>query len=254
MPKRLFPIAALALSVRFEAPPVEGEFVHRQKRFLAMVRVEGRVELAFVPNTARMAELLAPENPVLLMDRGHPDRSTRWDLVAVELPHTLVTIDSRVPNRVVAEALARGDLPELRAYDSVRPERTWGSSRFDFHLSGNGGEALVEVKGCTLVDADGRALFPDAPTARGARHVRELAEGVASGVRGVLIVVVQRGDGRVFSPNDRTDRAFGDALREASASGVEVIARRARVDREGVELGTTVAVDLEGLLQEVDGA
>ncbi len=238
-------------SVRFERPLVEADFVRRENRFAAEVTVGGSTERAFVPNTARMEELLRPEHPVLLAERGHPGRATRWDLVAVELPHTRVSIDARVPNVVVGEALRAGGIGQLRGYDTVRPEVAWGTSRFDFALSNGAREALVEVKSCTLVDGQGRALFPDAPTVRGARHVGELARAVSEGMEAAVVIVVQRSDGRLFAPNDRTDPAFGDALRTAAREGVQVVARRAEVTRQGVDLAGPVPVDLEALLPEV---
>jgi sugar fermentation stimulation protein A len=239
--------------VRFERPLVEALFVRRENRFAAEVKVDGSTERAFIPNTARMEELLRPEHPVLLVERGHPGRATRWDLVAVELPHTLVAIDARVPNIVVGDALRAGEISQLRGYDSVRPEVTWGNSRFDFNLSNGTREALVEVKSCTLVDGQGRALFPDAPTVRGARHVSELSRAVSEGIGAAVVIVVQRSDGRLFAPNDRTDPAFGDALRAAAKAGVEVVVRRTEVTRRGVDLAGPVPVDLEALLPEVVG-
>ena len=155
-------------------------------------------------------------------------------------------MDSRVPNAVVAEALANGELPGINGYEKVHAEHRWGSSRFDFHLEGPEGETLVEVKGCTLVEDNGLALFPDAPTTRGARHVRELGEAVKEGLRAYVIIIVQRSDGRVFSPNDTTDPAFGKALRGASEAGVEVMAFLTDVTRSGVDLGAPIPVDLNG--------
>jgi sugar fermentation stimulation protein A len=171
--------------------------------------------------------------------------------VAVETPTVTVSVDSRVPNRVVAEALEQGSVPELTRYDRVRPELQWGNSRFDFLLSGDEGSALVEVKGCTLVMDGGLALFPDAPTSRGARHVRELALARREGLESYLVVVVQRPDGRVFAPNDMTDRAFGDALRTAVGEGVEVLAYSTEVSREGGVLSHSIPVDLGAVLEVV---
>jgi sugar fermentation stimulation protein A len=227
--------------------PIDGRFIRRENRFAATVDIAGSEERVHVPNSGRMRELLTPGAAVLLIapptTRG---RRTRLDLVAVSTPGAIVSVDSRVPNRVVAEALAKGSLPGLDGYVRVDSEYTWGGSRFDFHLEGPGVEALVEVKGCTLVEDGGLALFPDAPTSRGARHVRELSQAVETGIRSYLVVIVQREDGRVFAPNDRTDPAFGDALRDAASSGVEVMAFSTRVTRRSVDLGGRVPVDLRG--------
>ncbi len=237
--------------MRFEGDVREAEFLSRENRFAATVRLDGIEEHVHVPNTGRMRELLVPGALVLLSDRGHPGRRTRWDLVAVRKGTTWVSVDSHLPNRILGQALATGAIPELAHYSSVRPEHTRGRSRFDFFLEGASGSALVEVKGCTLVREDGLALFPDAPTTRGARHVRELGEARAEGLDAYVVIIVQRSDGRLFSPNDATDRAFGDALREAAGAGVKVIAYATDVSTEGVELLGPVDVDLRAALEEV---
>jgi sugar fermentation stimulation protein len=237
--------------VRFEGVVREAAFISRENRFATTVRLDGEEEHVHVPNTGRMHELLVPGARALLADRGHPGRRTRWDLVAVRKGATWVSVDSHLPNRILGEALEAGAIPELAHYPSARPEHTRGRSRFDFLLEGSSGSALVEVKGCTLVRDDGLALFPDAPTARGARHVRELGEALAEGLDAYVVIIVQRSDGRLFSPNDVTDRAFGDALREAAGAGVHVIAYATEVSKEGVELLGPLGVDLEAVLGEV---
>lgn len=224
---------------------MEGKFISRENRFAALVRIDGDREWVHVPNSGRMRELLVPGADVLLHEASSTARQTAYDLVAVETADVMVSVDSRVPNTVITEGLASGTIPGMGTYGEFKREHTWGSSRFDFLLKGPEGEALVEVKGCTLVEGDGLALFPDAPTQRGARHVRELARAVDAGIEAHVVVVVQRADGRVFAPNDRTDPAFGDALRDASASGVHILALATEVTREGVFLGSPVPVDLE---------
>jgi sugar fermentation stimulation protein A len=231
--------------VRYGSDLVEGKFISRENRFAALVMIDGDREWVHVPNSGRMRELLFPGADVLLHESSSTARQTAYDLVAVETQDVLVSVDSRVPNTVIAEGLTSGTIPGLEAYGEFKREHTRGDSRFDFLLQGSRGEALLEVKGCTLVEGDGLALFPDAPTQRGARHVRGLARAVGEGLEAYVVVVVQRGDGEVFSPNDRTDPAFGDALREASASGVSVLALGTEVTREGVFLGPPVPVDLE---------
>jgi sugar fermentation stimulation protein A len=230
---------------------VDAQFIVRENRFAALVEVDGRRETVHVPNTGRMKELLFPGSDVHLLPAASPGRKTAYDLVAVEMPGVRVSVDSRVPNAVVAEALGSRGLEAFSDYDQVHPERAWGTSRFDFHLQGPEGEAMVEVKGCTLVEEDGLALFPDAPTQRGTRHVRELAHAVRKGMAAYVVVVVQRSDGRVFAPNDRTDPAFGDALRQASKEGVEVLAYLTDVTRQGVDLERPIPVDLEGAMEVV---
>lgn len=232
------------MSVMYESELVEAEFLLRENRFAARVRLEGNVERVHVPNSGRMEELLVPGACVLLLPRDGRARRTDWDLVMVRTARGLVSIDSRVPNRLVAEAVAGRRIPQLSGLDEVRAEVVRGTSRLDFLVTGEAGEALVEVKGCTLVLPDGLALFPDAPTTRGARHVRELSTAAGDGVRALVLAVVQREDARLFAPNDPQDPAFGDALREAAASGVEVLAYGTRVSPRGIELAGEVPVDL----------
>ena len=237
--------------MRYEGDLLEAEFLLRENRFAARVRLNGKVHRAHVPNTGRMEELLVDGATVLLHHRGSKGRSTAWDLVMVEGPRGLVSIDSRVPNRLVREALSTGGIPQLADLEELRAEVPRGDSRIDFALAGEAGEALVEVKGCTLVRPDGMALFPDAPTTRGARHVRELANAVAEGVRGLVIVVVQREDGRTFAPNDPQDPRFGNALRAAASTGVEVMAFGTSVSQTGVEMAGELPVDLHATLEVV---
>jgi sugar fermentation stimulation protein A len=180
-----------------------------------------------------------------LLEAPPPTRKTAFDLVAVKAPGVTVSVDSRVPNTLVSEGLSSGSIPGLEGYRELRREHRWNGSRFDFLLEGPNGEALAEVKGCTLVEDDGLALFPDAPTERGARHVRELTTAVDGGTDAFVVVVVQRDDGRLFAPNDRTDPAFGTALRKAAEAGVTVLAMSSEVTREGVYLTTPVPVDLD---------
>jgi sugar fermentation stimulation protein A len=235
--------------VRYGRHLVEAEFIARENRFAARVRVDGEEEMVHVPNSGRMRELLVPGADVLLLPSDSPGRRTGHDLVVVDNNGAMVSVDSRVPNAVVEESLADGSLPMASGYQEVVRERSWGSSRLDFHLRGERGEALVEVKGCTLVEDGGLALFPDAPTVRGTRHVRELVRALGTGMDAYVVVVVQRADGRVFSPNDRTDPAFGEALRDAARAGVEVMAYLTDVTREGVTLAEPIPVDLSGTLE-----
>ncbi len=238
-------------SVRYPGELVEAHFIQRENRFAALVDLDGECERVHVPNSGRMRELLLPGATVLLHGADAEGRKTRYDLVVVETSNVLVSVDSRVPNKLLAEAMEDGAIPKLAAYTKVRPEHTWGDSRFDFLASGNGHQALVEVKGCTLVREDGLALFPDAPTSRGARHVRELARARGEGLDACVVFMVQRSDGRVFAPNDMTDRTFGDALRAAHSGGVRVLAYGTRVTRSGVELADPIEVDLGAALEEV---
>jgi sugar fermentation stimulation protein A len=201
-----------------------GVFLARPNRFLAQVQVEDAVVPCFVPNPGRMYELLVPGVAVLLRDVGVTrHRKTAYDLIGVLHGEERVSIDTRVPNRLVREALRNGDLPELAGYRVIQPEYRYGHSRLDFLLTQDGARCLVEVKSCTLVE-EGVARFPDAPTTRGRRHLAELITAKREGMRACVLFVVQRGDAQWFTPNDATDPAFSTILRRAVQEGVEAYA------------------------------
>lgn len=209
-------------------------FLARPNRFIAQVELEGRVETVHVKNTGRCKELLLPGCTVYLEGSSNPARKTKYDLVAVEKvrpdrPPLFINMDSQAPNKVFAEWVAAGlgeDLGLPRP-TLLRPETTWGNSRFDFYWElsekGCGRKGYVEVKGCTL-EEQGLALFPDAPTERGVKHLRELAACREAGFEAAVCVVVQMAGMTAFSPNDRTHPEFGAALREAAQAGVRVLA------------------------------
>ena len=207
-------------------------FLARPNRFIAQVELEGRVETVHVKNTGRCKELLLPGCTVYLEGSANPERKTKYDLVAVEkarpgLPPLFINMDSQAPNKVFAEwmGLGLGEELGLPRPTLLRPETTWGNSRFDFYweLSDTGKKGFIEVKGCTL-EENGLALFPDAPTQRGVKHLRELIACHEAGFEAAVCVVIQMEGMSAFSPNDRTHPEFGAALREAAAAGVKVLA------------------------------
>ena len=219
----------------------EGRFLSRPNRFIAHVALDGVTEVCHVKNTGRCRELLVPGAPVYLERAGNPARKTRYDLIAVRKGGLLINMDAQAPNRVFGEwAAAGGFLPGLTA---IRPEFTWEDSRFDFRLEDGRGPVFVEVKGVTL-EEDGEARFPDAPTERGAKHLRGLLRAVEEGYRAAVCFVIQMKGPAVFRPNDRTDPAFGQALRRAAAGGVAVLAVDCRVEPDSLVIDRPVPVDL----------
>jgi sugar fermentation stimulation protein A len=233
----------LVSSIRVGRRTVRGVFLERPNRFLSMVRVGEEVMPCFLPNPGRMVELLVPGTKVILSEVLKEERKTCFDLVGVFYEGRLVSVDSRVPNRLVLEALRNRDLEEFLGYDVVKPEYGYGHSRFDFFLSSGKGRCLLEVKSCTLVE-DGVALFPDAVTLRGRRHVTELAEALNEGYRACVLFVIQRTDARVFAPNDETDPKFSEALRDAASNGVEVYAYSSEFRENVITLRDRVPVRL----------
>lgn len=222
---------------------IQATFLQRLSRFSALVEIPGGQQTAYLPNSGRMRELLTPGRPVFLVERRSPGRKTNFDLIMVDFSGTLVSVDARLPNQVVAEGIQKGVLAPFQGYAVLRREATYGHSRFDFLLEKAAERRYIEVKSCTLV-RDGLALFPDAITARGAKHMRGLAEAKRSGYGAAVIFVVQREDADRFSPEDETDPAFGRALREAVQEGVGAYACRCRVTTRQVALDKEIPVCL----------
>ena len=205
---------------------VAGRFVDRPNRFIAHVEINGVVETVHVKNTGRCRELLLPGVKVILEIADNPKRKTRYDLVAVyKRGFGLINMDSQAPNRVVAEWLAG------QGYDVIKPEYKYGNSRIDFYMERHGADAqgqenmecyLMEVKGCTL-EIDGTGYFPDAPTERGIKHLKELAGAAGQGYHCIMAYVIQMEGINEVRPNVSTHPAYGKAVEEAIAAGVKVL-------------------------------
>ena len=225
---------------------IEGTFVDRPNRFIAHVLVDGKTEIVHVKNTGRCRELLVPGCTVYLAVSDNPSRKTKYDLIAVDkhLPDGTVwriNMDSQAPNEAVAEWLPLSGLFSPRAV--IRREVTYKGSRFDFYIEDGDTRAFLEVKGCTL-ERDGHALFPDAPTERGVKHLRELAACVGEGYDAYVLIVIQMKGVSAFSPNDATDPAFGEAMRQACTDGVRILAVDCLIERDKMFIDAPVRVDL----------
>ena len=232
---------------------IRGAFLERPNRFIARVDLGGQTVVAHVKNTGRCRELLLPGAAVYLERADSPARKTAFDLVAVEKarpgrPPLLINMDAQAPNRVFHEWVLTGKGAEagLPRPTLLRPETTWGNSRFDFYWeeSDSRRRGYVEVKGVTL-EEDGIVRFPDAPTERGVKHLEELAAARRAGYEACVFFVVQMAEARYFAPNDRTHPAFGAALRRAAAEGVRVLAWSCQVEPDALELARQVPVRLE---------
>lgn len=196
---------------------VEGRFIDRPNRFIAHVEIGGKPETVHVKNTGRCRELLLPGAEVWLDRSENPARRTAFDLIAVRKESgLLVNIDSQAPNRVMGEWLAK------QGYDRIQPEYRFGDSRIDFFLERGEERFLMEVKGCTL-EVEGVGYFPDAPTTRGVKHLRELTKAVGQGWRAAVAFVIQMDGISEVRPNAETHPEFAAALEEAKAAGVEVL-------------------------------
>ena len=205
-----------------------GTFLDRPNRFIAHVELDGRRETVHIKNTGRCRELLLPGAEVWLTAPGTEGRKTKYDLVTVRKGNgLLVNIDSQAPNVVVREWLER------QGYDIIIPEYTCGDSRIDFYMERGRERTLMEVKGCTL-EIDGTGYFPDAPTDRGVKHLRELAKAVKAGYRAAIAFAIQMDGITEVRPNVQTHPEFGTAMEEAAAAGVEIIFLPCHVEPDGL--------------------
>lgn len=225
---------------------VGGTFLDRPNRFIAYVEVDGKKETVHVKNTGRCRELLQQGNKVYLSIADNPNRKTKYDLIAVEKRREekeplLVNMDSQIPNDVTEEWLRKGILFSKEA--RVRREVKYGNSRFDFYIEDGERKAFLEVKGVTL-EEDGIASFPDAPTERGIKHIRELMQCLQEGYEAYILFVIQMKEITKFRPNDKTHPAFGEALREAQKAGVKIMAVDCLVTAESIEADAPVFVKL----------
>lgn len=217
-------------------------FLYRVNRFVAVCDMDGKTTTVHVKNTGRLGELLVPGAEVWLEHSDAPNRKTAYDLVAVENRGYVVNIDSQAPNRIVREWIDAGGWG--KDVVALRSEVVHGDSRYDFGYSRNATPGLIEVKGVTLFDDEGTAYFPDAPTERGVKHLRGLIEAAKAGMETGVCFVLQREDVVCLKPNDATHPAFGQALRDAHAAGVRIVAAVCRVTPESAEITHTVPVIL----------
>lgn len=232
--------------MKFATSLLPARLLRRYQRFLADVELaDGRRLTAVCPNTGSMLGCCEPGSPVWLSESDSPTRKYRHTWELVQVGRVKVGINTGLPNRLVEEAITDGVIGELAGYDGLRREVPFGSesSRVDLLLSAVGRpDCYVEVKNVTAAVTAGVALFPDAVSARAAKHLRELMRLVAAGQRAVLVYCVQRGDVREVRPADAIDPLYGRTLREARAAGVEVLAYRARVSTRAIRLVTPLAV------------
>ena len=218
-----------------------GRFLARPNRFIAQVEIGGREETCHVKNTGRCRELLVPGARVYLTASGNPKRKTKYDLVAVEKGTRLIIMDSQAPNKVVQEWLEQGGLPGLTR---IQPEYRYDQSRFDFYLEQGSRKAFLEVKGGTF-EENGVVRFPDAPTARGAKHLHELIRAGREGYGAYVFLVIQMENVDHFEPNWKTDPDFGQALLDAQEAGVHLLAYDCQVTPDSLWIGKKVPVKIK---------
>lgn len=219
---------------------VTGIFHARPNRFIAHIEIDGQMETVHVKNTGRCRELLPVGAQVWCQRSGNPNRKTKFDLITVRKGHRLINMDSQAPNTAAGEWLRAGGLGPI---ENLKAETFHGDSRYDFSFIKDGRQCFLEVKGVTL-ETDGICAFPDAPTDRGAKHLRGLAEAARAGYGAYVLFVIQMSEVKFLHPNDATDPAFGAALREAAAAGVQVLAVDCAITEDSMVIGNPVPVVL----------
>lgn len=219
---------------------VPGTFLSRPNRFVSHVEIEGKTEVVHVKNTGRYRELLPAGARVWCQQSHNPARKTKFDLITVQKGSRLINMDSQAPNAAAKEWLLSGGLGKI---ENLRPETVHGDSRFDFSFVREGKLCFLEVKGVTL-ESQGICAFPDAPTVRGTKHLRGLAEAAAAGFGAYVLFVIQMADVEFLHPNDETDPDFGRALREAAAQGVRILAMDCEVTESTMVIRQAVPVRL----------
>lgn len=218
---------------------IPGRFVARPNRFVSLVEVGQEEVVCHVKNTGRCKELLIPGVQVYLEQAQNPSRKTKFDLIAVKKGDLLINMDAQAPNKVFGEWIRQGNF--VPDWTGVKAEAVYGDSRLDFCVQTPRGRHWVEVKGVTL-ETDGHACFPDAPTERGVRHIKHLQALVEAGEEATIAFVVQMAGMTDMAPNDETQPAFGEALRQAAKAGVHVRAWGCRVTPETLVLETEIPV------------
>ncbi len=216
-------------------------FLNRPNRFIANIEIDGRVEPCHVKNTGRCLELLTNRAELIVQENCSPLRKTKFDIISVYKSSRLINMDSQVPNKVFAEWVKSSSL--FNDITQLKPEHSFGSSRFDFFIEADGRKIFVEVKGVTL-EEDGVVRFPDAPTQRGVKHLHELTESLRLGFDAYIAFVIQMKDVKYLEPNWATHPEFGYALREAVKQGVKVIALDCIVGENSITAADHVEVHL----------
>jgi sugar fermentation stimulation protein A len=199
----------------------KAKFCSRPNRFIAHIEIDGEPEICHVKNTGRCQELLIPNAEVFVQEVNGSNRKTKYDLIGVKKGGRLINIDSQVPNKVFHEWVKSSNFfPDISL---VKPEVKYNNSRLDFYIETDGRKIYVEVKGVTL-EENGVALFPDAPTERGLKHIADLCQCIDEGNEAYLVFIIQMKDIQYFTPNHKTHPAFGEALKKAVKHGVKIIA------------------------------
>ena len=220
---------------------IKARFISRPNRFIAEVEIDGNIEIAHVKNTGRCKELLMEGTTVYVQKSDNPARKTKYDLITVVKNGMLINMDSQAPNKVFGEWVSQGNF--AADVDLIKPECKYGKSRFDFYIEAGGRKIFAEIKGVTL-EEEGIVMFPDAPTERGVKHIKELCECVKNGYEGYIFFIIQMEQCKYFTPNKATHIEFAEALKKASECGVNINAMNCNVTKDELIILKEVEIKL----------
>lgn len=222
----------------------KAKFIDRPNRFISNVLIDGKKEKIHVRNTGRCKELLVPNAKLILEDcKGVPNRKTRYSLISVYKDDVLINMDSQIPNDVVYKALKNNDIEEFQDLKNIKREVTYKNSRFDLFFEDKGQETFLEVKGVTLED-DGIAMFPDAPTSRGTKHVYEMIDALEEGYQAAIFFLIQMRKPHIFKLQWERDREFAEAVNLAHKKGVKILAYDSIVNEDSISIGDKIDINL----------
>lgn len=219
----------------------KAKFIKRPNRFIAHVLLDGEEEIVHVKNTGRCREILKEGTTVFLEKAKNKNRKTKYSLIAAYKDNLLINIDSQVPNQVVFEALQNKELAEFNKLIEVKREVTFSNSRFDIYFEDKNNKGFIEVKGVTL-ENEGKTMFPDAPTARGRKHINEMIQAVKKGYLGYIFFLIQLEGATHFTPNINTDPEFTESLKLAKENGVELLAYDSHVTENRITLNNKIPI------------
>lgn len=229
--------------MKYKNSIVPGIFLKRINRFIAEVEIYGKKELVHVRNTGRCREIFLPGARIFLEEGNGEKRKTKYSLVAVYKEDRLINVDSQIVNYVFEEGVLNNKVPFLKNPDVFLREKTYNNSRFDFYYEQNDKKGFIEIKGVTL-EKDNKTMFPDAPTLRGQKHLKELIHGVNEGYENYLVFIIQMENTESFRPHWETDPAFAEGIEEAKQKGVKIFAYDTVVLPENITLNKTISVKI----------
>jgi len=220
---------------------IEGIFLNRPNRFIAEVLIDNNVERVHVKNTGRCKEILVYGTKVYLEKSNNANRKTKFSIISAFKENTLINIDSQAPNKVVYEAIKSGKIDEFKDITYIRREVVFDKSRFDLYYERGKKKGFIEIKGVTL-EKDKLALFPDAPTERGAQHVEEMIKAKKEGLEGFIFFLIQMENISIFTPNYLMDKKFGENVKRAKSCGVNIIGYNSIVTKNEIKIGKKIKI------------